>query len=211
MNLKESFRYQNKLLKLMEEANAILSRERNVVKVENTILQHKVDPTAEDVVAYDIPDSEFAEQINGVVSLLMALLNEREKLSLAIRVAKQSMPLDFDGEVSLNAKRQETASTFRKMAEIRSSEKILANAGTGYRFNADGNQVSYRCDLKKVTTINFDRNKVRTYAAALNKKGDQISAELDRCMVNTEVDYEAPFDANDSFAEILQQHMDRNN
>lgn len=51
MNLKESFRYQNKLLKLMEEANAILSRERNVVKVENTILQHKVDPTAEDVVA----------------------------------------------------------------------------------------------------------------------------------------------------------------
>lgn len=211
MNLKESFRYQNKLLKLMEEANAILSRERNVVKVENTILQHKVDPTAEDVVAYDIPDSEFAEQINGVVSLLMALLNEREKLSLAIRVAKQSMPLDFDGEVSLNAKRQETASTFRKMAEIRSSEKILANAGTGYRFNADGNQVSYRCDLKKVTTINFDRNKVRTYAAALNKKADQISAELDRCMVNTEVDYEAPFDANDSFAEILQQHMDRNN
>ena len=210
MNLKEAFRFQNRLQQLMEEANNILSKEKNVVKVENTTLQSKVDSGAEDVTTYDIPDTEFAEQITEVAVLLVYLLDEREKLSYAIRKAKQGMDFDFDGEVSLNVRRQEIAKTFRKMAEIRASERTLANAGVGYRFNADGNQISYRCDLKKVTTINFDRNKVRSYATGLSKKADQVSAELDKHMVNTEVSYEAPFDVNDSFAEVLQAHIDSN-
>ena len=118
--------------------------------------------------------------------------------------------MDFDGEVSLNTKRQELAGVFRRMSQIRSSERLYPGEGTGYKFNAEGNQVSYRCDLKQVTTINFDRNKVKAYAAFLNKKADQTSAALDKCMVNTEVAYEPPFDVNDTFADILQMHMDRN-
>ena len=90
------------------------------------------------------------------------------------------------------------------MADLRSSEQIIHNGGSGYRFNTDGNQVTYRCDAKKVTTIDFDRNKVKRYAAALNKRSDEVSAELDRCMVNTEVAYEAPFDVNDSFASVFE-------
>ena len=96
------------------------------------------------------------------------------------------------------------------MGQIRCSGSLLPGAGVGYKFNAEGNQVSYRCDLKKVTTINFDRSKVRAFASGLSKKADQVSAELDRCMVNTEVCYEAPFDVNDTFAEVLQWHIDRN-
>ena len=42
MNLKEAFRYQNKLQRLMEEAQEVLARERNMKKVENTALRHKV-------------------------------------------------------------------------------------------------------------------------------------------------------------------------
>ena len=82
--------------------------------------------------------------------------------------------------------------------------------GVGYKFNAEGNQVSYRCDLKTVTTINFDRSKVRSYAAGLCKKADLVSAELDKSMVNSDVGYEAPFDVNDSFADVFQWHMGQN-
>lgn len=210
MNLKEAFRFQNWLQQLMEEANNILSKEKNVIRVENTALQSKVNPGAEDVTTIESPDTEFSENITDIAVLLVYLLDEREKLSYAIRKAKQCMAFDFDGEVSLNVRRQEIAKTFRKMAEIRASERTLSNAGVGYRFNTDGNQVSYRCDLKKVTTINFDRNKIRSYATGLSKKADQVSAELDRHMVNTEVAYEAPFDVNDSFAEVLQAHIDSN-
>ena len=42
MNLKEAFRYQNKLQSFMDEAQAILSREENITKVEKTYLRRKV-------------------------------------------------------------------------------------------------------------------------------------------------------------------------
>ena len=210
MNLKEAFRYQNKIERLMGEAKDILSRERNVTKVENTSLRHKVNPDAADETTLELPETEYADQITEIAVFLMFLLDEREKLSRSIREAKKAMDIDFDGEVSLNTKRQTIADIFRRMSEIRCSEKLHPNMGVGYKFNAEGNQVSYRCDLKTVTTINFDRNKVRAYAAGLSKKADLISAELDKSMVNTEVDYESPFDVNDTFAEVLQWHIDRN-
>ena len=210
MNLKEAFRYQNKIQRLMDEALMVLNRDKNVTKVENTALRHKVNPEATDETTVETPETEYAEQITDITVLLMFLLEERERLSSAIRTAKQSMDMDFDGEVSLNSKRQDIAGVFRRMSELRCSENLLPGAGLGYKFNADGNQVSYRCDLKKVTTINFDRNKVRAFASLLNKKADQISAELDKRMVNTEVCYEAPFDVNDSFAEVLQWSASQN-
>ena len=33
---------------------------------------------------------------------------------------------------------------------------------------------------------------------------EDISAKLDACMVNSKVDYEAPFDVNDSFATVFE-------
>lgn len=209
MNLKEAFRYQNKLQRLMEEAEDILRRDRNVVKVEQTTLLHKVHPEAADETTVEPADTVHADQITDIAVLLMFLLDERERLSRAIREAKRAMDMDFDGEVSLNTRRQEIAAVFRNMAQLRASEVLIPNGGIGYKFNAEGNQVSYRCDLKKVTTINFDRNKVRSYAAALSRRADQVSAELDKRMVITEVSYEPPFDVNDTFAEVLDRQSER--
>ena len=211
MNLKEAFRYQNKLSRLMDEAESILGRERNLVKVTNTTLRRKANPEAEDETTVEVSDCEYAEQITDVAVLMLFLLNEREKLSLAIRQAKNAMDMDFDGEVSLNTHRQSLAALYRRMSEIRSSELLLPGGGVGYKFNAEGNQVSYRCDLKKVTTINFDRNKVRSFATSLSQAADRISAQLDACLVNTQVSYEPPFDVNESFADVLQWFIEQAN
>ena len=208
MNLKEAFRYQNKLQWLMTEAEEILRRDRNVVKVEQTALLHKVNPDAVDETTIEPTDTVYADQITDIAVLLMFLLGERERLSRAIREAKKAMDMDFDGEVSLNTRRQELASIFRNMVQLRSSETVISGGGVGYKFNAEGNQVSYRCDLKTVTTINFDRSKIRSYAAALSRKADEISADLDKRMVNTEVSYEPPFDVNDTFAEVLARQTE---
>ena len=208
MNLKEAFRYQNKLQWLMTEAEEILRRDRNVVKVEQTALLHKVNPDAVDETTIEPTDTVYADQITDIAVLLMFLLGERERLSRAIREAKKAMDMDFDGEVSLNTRRQELASIFRNMVQLRSSETVISGGGVGYKFNAEGNQVSYRCDLKTVTTINFDRSKIRSYAAALSRKADEISADLDKRMINTEVSYEPPFDVNDTFAEVLARQTE---
>lgn len=208
MNLKEAFRFQNKMTLVSKEALAILSSDRNVVKVENTALRHKVNPEAQDETVCEIAETEYSDSITELASLVMFLMEEREKLSRAIRKTKAAMDMDFDGETGLNVRRQNAAEVFAHMAEIRSSEELHPGRGVGYKFNAEGNQISYRCDLKRVTTIHFDRNKIRAFAVSLHKKADQISAELDKQLVNATVDYEPPFDVNDSFASVVGWYIE---
>ena len=206
MNLKEAFRFQNKLQTLMMEARRILEDDDNITKVQNTYLRHTVMAEAEDETTIEATATEYSERITEVAEFLVYLLTEREKLNAAIYRAKGELPFTagFDGEVSLNGKRQEIAELFRHMAGLRNGEVLIHNGGVGYRFNNEGNQVSYRCDVKRVTTINFDRNKIRAFGARLSKQADQVSAALDAALVNTEVDYVPPFDVNDTFAEVFE-------
>jgi len=208
MNLKEAFRFQNKLQALMNEAQSILLQDRNITKTQTTVFHKKIMPELENEVTVDIAPSEYADRINEVVSFMLYLLDEHEKLAKGIHDAKAALPIDMDNEVSLNGKRQNIASVLRRMVDLRSSEQLMPGGGIGYRFNAEGNQVSYRCDAKRVTTINFDRNKMRSYLSELNRKSDEVSAQLDRCMVNSEVAYEAPFDVNDSFPTVFENYLE---
>lgn len=204
MNLKEAFRFQNKLQTLTTEALCVLGDQSNVVTVESTFMRKKVMAEAEDETVLVKTDSEFGGRITELLSFVMYLQGEREKLSKAIRQAKAALSIDMDSEVSLNAKRQELVKTLRRMDDIRSSEMVVANGGTGYRFNAEGNQVSYRCDVKKVTTIDFDRKVVRRYIKELEQKIDSVSAEIDRCLVNSAVEYTVPFDVNDALFAVFE-------
>lgn len=209
MNLKDAFRVQNKLQSVMAEAMDILEDHRNIVKVKTTHLRSRVMDDAQDLVVEENAPSEYAGHANAIAAFLMTMMEEREKLSQAIRNAKGKLTLDLDSEVGLNRQRQALARVFRGMTTLRNSEKIITDGGTGYRFNGEGNQVAYRCDAKQVVTIDFDRNKIRALASSLGQKSDALSMEMDKCLVNTEVDYVLPFDLNDSFDTILTDFMER--
>ena len=58
--------------------------------------------------------------------------------------------------------------------------------------------------ITKVTTINFDRNYIRSELGKLHKKSDEVSGKLDLCTVTAQVDYEPPFDVNSSFADAFE-------
>lgn len=204
MNLKEAFRFQKKLDALITETDNILDDERCVTLTKRTYLYKKANPDAENETVTDIPCTEYYPQINELIAFVVYLLGEKEKLSAAINAAKRSLPLDLDGEVSLNRYRQQLSDTFRRMARIKGREVTEPNGGVGYRFNNDGNQVSYKCDVERVTTINFNRNTVRKYAAQLSQKSDSTSMEIDKCLINYEVDYVPAFDVNDSFDEVFE-------
>lgn len=208
MNLKEAFRFQNRLQQLMNEASGILTDPDNIVRVEMTHLRKKVMPEAENEVVIREPSTPFSEQINQLADFLLYLLEQRESLSGAIQKAKAGMDVDMDMEAGLNSQRQSIAATFRAMANLRASELLIPHEGMGYRFNAEGNQVGYRCDLKKVTTINFDRNKIRKLASKLYAEADAMSAKLDVALVNTEVAYQAPFDVNGTFADVFEWYCE---
>ena len=115
MNLKEAFRYQNKLQALLDEAQGILDCDANVTKVANTYLRHKVMPEAEDETVMDVAQTEYAEQITDVARFMLYLMEEKSRLFAAIRKAKDALDMDMDSEVSLNAARQSIARTFKRM------------------------------------------------------------------------------------------------
>ena len=209
MNLKEAFRFQNKLQSLMDEAERILADDRNITQVKVTALYKKAMPEQENETTVEPAPSEYADHIDAVAAFLLHLLGEREKLSRAIRAAKERQEMDMDSEVSLNSTRQSLASFFRHMVDLRNSEKLLPGGATGYRFNAEGNQVPFRCDAKRVVTIHYDRNRVRSYLKQLTEKSDRVSAQLDRCLINSQVDYDDPFDVNDSFAAVFGDYQER--
>ena len=207
MNLKEAFRYQNKLQSFINEAQLILNREDNITKVEQTYLRRKVMPEAQDETIVDESASEFSDRITDLVRFMLWLLEQKQKLFAAIRTAKAALPVDMDSEVSLNSTRQSLACTLKRMADLRSSEQVFSNGGLGYRFNADGNQVSYKCDVRRVTTINYDRNVIRRELQKLYRAADEMSAQLDLCLVTSAVDYEPPFDVNVSFSEAFETFL----
>ena len=78
MNLKEAFRYQNKLQSLLDEAQGILDCDANVTKVANTYLRHKVMPEAEDETVMDVAQTEYAEQITDIARFMLYLLEEKK-------------------------------------------------------------------------------------------------------------------------------------
>ena len=155
MNLKEAFRCQNKLQSLMYDAEEILRNRANITKVTSTNLRHKVMPEMTDETVVEIPESEYSGRITDVALFLVFLLEEKTALAAAIRKSKDQLDIDMDSETGLNSARQRIAGIFRTMNSLRASEQTIANGGTGYRFNADGNQVTYRCDVRRVTSINF--------------------------------------------------------
>ena len=90
MNLKEAFRYQNKLQSFLDDAQSILDCDSNVTQVENTYLRHKVMAEAEDETVLAMPETEYYEGITDIARFLLYLLDEKGKLFAAIRKAKRS-------------------------------------------------------------------------------------------------------------------------
>lgn len=207
MNLKEAFRCQNKLQSLMYDAEEILRNRANITKVTSTNLRHKVMPEMTDETVVEIPESEYSGRITDVALFLVFLLEEKTALAAAIRKSKDQLDIDMDSETGLNSARQRIAGIFRTMNSLRASEQTIANGGTGYRFNADRNQVTYRCDVRRVTSINFDRNVIRAELGKLDRAADEMSAKLDLCTVTAAVDYAPPFDVNADFADAFETYL----
>lgn len=58
MNLKEAFRFQNKLSSLMEEVENIIRIPANITKVQSTLQCSKVVKGTQDIVSYAVPATD---------------------------------------------------------------------------------------------------------------------------------------------------------
>jgi hypothetical protein len=136
---------------------------------------------------------------------VIVLIDEREKIAKAIREAKSKMTFDIDTAVDANKKRHHAISLLRGLRQLKSKSILRKNFGTGYVFNKDGNQTDFRYDVEVVTTVDYDKNKVRDLVKELQADANKVSSEIDVALINTQVDYVLPFDMYSSEAEILEE------
>ena len=201
MILKEAFRYQNYLTSLFVQATGYLSREDFIT---TTIQKHnrtKVNPDAqdEDIVVPKVFTVDYKP--NDLINFVVKLIDEKQKLSNAIAEAKKSLDIDVDAAMSMNKTKQDFISVLHRMASIKSSESD--KEGTSYKFNNDGDQVSYRYPVKEVKTIDYDRNAVKGLISKYKKETDQISTTRDRIDIMTDVDYTPVWEVDTPLEDIL--------
>lgn len=205
MNLKEAFQAQNTLEKLFSFVAGYLGDEEKLISVTEKHLRSKAAEGQQDEKIDIVVENKFPP--DKVIEFFMVLLEERDKLARAIHAAKSSMEFDLDSAVDVNKKRHLVAATLRDLRQLKSSSLLEKNAGVGYIFNTEGNQTTYRYDIERVKTIDFNRNHVRELIVKLQAEADNISNNIDSALVSTTVDYEMPFDMHASTLEVIEDFV----
>ena len=211
MNLKEAFQAQNTINNLFDHAQNYLNRTENVVTIKEKHFRSKAVEGQNDE-EYDVTDITSKKfPADKIIEFLLKLIEEREKLAHAISIAKSKMDFDLDTAVDTNRKRHSLSGTLDWLTRLQSSKVIQKNQGRGYVFNNEGNQTEYRYDIERVQTIDFDRNKLRKIVKGLYNKADEVSNNIDLAILNTQVDYEFPFDMHGDNDSIIEEYINSSN
>lgn len=201
MILKEAYRYQNYLSNLVSSAEGYLCKKDFITETTQTHNRKKVNPEAED----EVMVVKTSYNVNFTPMQLIEFINkalvEKQKLTNAIDTAKKNAEINIDSSIEVNKIKQGYISVLSSMTKTKSSETV--SRGSGYKFNADGNQVAYYYDIDNVTTINFDRNDVRSILKKLQRETDDVSTKIDAIQATAEVDYEPIWDLSDSLEDII--------
>ena len=201
MILKEAFRYQNYLSSLFVQATSYLSREDFITTTTQNHNRSMVNPDAQDEKISVPKVFNVGYKPNDLIDFVVKLIDEKQKLSNAITEAKKSLDMDIDAAMSMNKTKQDFISVLRRMASIKSTES--EKEGTSYKFNNDGDQVSYRYPVKEVKAIDYNRNTVKGLISKYKKETDQISTTRDRIDIMTDVDYTPVWEVDTPLEDIL--------
>ena len=203
MNLKESFRYQNFLENMLAYAgNSLTDREHSLTITKNH-LRKKANAEAEDMME-TVDVGEFFKN-DDVLKFMTMLVEERSKLTNAIGKAKASIGFDLDAAIETNKFRQTVANRVKTMLRFTASKRT--ERGTDYKFNVEGNQTQYYYDIEVEANEAFDRSVTKDTMRKLILEADKVSAEIDSAMINAMVEYDAPFNVNDSFEDVMTDFL----
>lgn len=203
MNLKESFRYQNFLENMLAYAgNSLTDREHSLTITKNH-LRKKANAEAEDMME-TVDVGEFFKN-DDVLKFMTMLVEERSNLTNAIGKAKASIGFDLDAAIETNKFRQTVANRVKTMLRFTASKRT--ERGTDYKFNVEGNQTQYYYDIEVEANEAFDRSVAKDTMRKLILEADKVSAEIDSAMINAMVEYDAPFNVNDSFEDVMTDFL----
>jgi len=204
MNLKEAFRFQKRLNEFIETAIIYAGSVSYAYKTTHKHFVNKVNPDIEDFEEVTEPES-FLCSIDNMAKIAIALIGEREKLSLAIVEAKRTAPIDIDVYTDLNKTRRLLSNKIKAISSHKPT--IVKNVGYGTRFNVEGNQVQYRYDVEIHREDFFDREWCKSKVPELYDICEETSKQLELALLSTEVDYEPLFKINDKFEDVVASFL----
>lgn len=204
MNLKEAFRYQKFLDRAMNEVNSYLIRGINITKTTRVHKRNDVWEEAGNLEEIVKKDWKWDYTVDFVVVFYRSLLTMKTELTRAISDAKRSVGIDMDAEIAVNVWRQKYVNTLSRMTEV--STGTCTYKGNDYRFNAEGNQVSYVYEIEETTELDFDKKAVKDMIRKINHVSDNVSTTIDQVLVQTLVDYSPCYDLTDSIEDMMEKY-----
>lgn len=199
MILKEAFRYQNYLKTLQNDIYVHLRNRDNVVKNTETHYYSKSNNDKNDEEIVTVGKIEP----NKLIKLIKEVMVEKIAVTNAISKAKKSCEYDIDALLETNKFMNNFVDCLKGLNVIESKE--TKTTGLDYKFNLNGEQLSYKYPVTTVSTINFDRNETRKMANKYSKQITDISNLIDEINVTLKVDFEPKFDINDTVEDILNK------
>ena len=200
MNLRESFQYMNFLDGKLEEIEWKLRDTKNVVTIKETHMKSASNPNFQDEDKVIEPDIEF--EAVQLIDFMDEIMKEKTELSKAIHEAKNKAEVNLDHAISLNKAKQKQATILKRLIDLKTKEEERRE--TAYMINNEGNQVPFYYPVKRVATINYDRNKVKTRYKAIKKECDEMSTLIDKIQINTEVVFDSKWDVSDTLEDMLE-------
>ena len=193
MVLKEACRYQNVLREIMSDLSSFLSKKSNLVIKTKTHYKSRALKDVSDITETLKERTNSCEiEANDLIDFYDYLVSEKIKLAEKISFAKKNSKEDIDVLVETNKSRQSFANLLKSAGNIKNSE--IESNDSDQSFNINGDPITYRYKVKEVTTIDFDRNKVKSIEKRLSKDSNDISNKIDLLMATIEVDYVPIFD-----------------
>lgn len=200
MNLRESFQYMNFLDGKLEDIEWKLRDTKNVVTIKETHMKSASNPNFQDEDKIIEPDIEF--EAVQLIDFMDVIMKEKTELSKAIHEAKNKAEVNLDHAISLNKAKQKQAIILQRLIDLKTKEEERRE--TAYMINNEGNQVPFYYPVKRVATINYDRNKVKKRYKAIKKECDEMSTLIDKIQINTEVVFDPKWDVSDTLEDMLE-------
>lgn len=205
MNLKEAFRYQNFLDRIFGAACISIEKRDHCLTQTRNHLYNKVNPDMENV-KEEVKTEEGFFANDDVIQAMLFLIEEKEKLSIAINKAKESIDMDIDAAVSVNKYRQLLNKSVAFMMRLNPCTRI--ETGIAQKFNSTGDPVDYKYDVEVTSVEAYDRKAAKKIMKEVISEADKTSAAIDFVKVNTTVDYTPVFDVNDSFEDVMNTFLE---
>lgn len=200
MNLRESFQYMNFLDEKLEDIEWKLRDTKNVVTIKETHMKSASNPNFQDEDKTIEPDIEF--EAVQLIDFMDVIMKEKTELSMAIHEAKNKAEVNLDHAISLNKAKQKQAIILKRLIDLKTKEEERRE--TAYMINNEGNQVPFYYPVKRVATINYDRNKVKARYKAIKKECDEMSTLIDKIQINTEVVFDPKWDVFYTLEDMLE-------